>query len=47
MRVSSGSISSKTQATTTGSMARMWSIKPSVSLLSAPVRAKSFFFSQN
>ena len=34
------------QATTTGSIERMWSINPSVSLRSAPVRAKSFFFSQ-
>ena len=39
MRVSSGSISSKTQATTTGSMARIWSISPSVSSGYAPVRA--------
>ena len=30
-----GSNSSKTQATTTGAMARMWSMSPSVSLLSA------------
>ena len=28
----------KTQATTTGSMARMWSIRPSLSVASAPVR---------
>ena len=42
-----GLSSSNTQATTTGSMARMWSINPSVSSLSAPVRAKSPFFNQN
>jgi hypothetical protein len=36
----------ETHATTTGSIARMWSIRPSVSLLSAPVRARSDFFSQ-
>ena len=34
------------QAITTGSMARMWSIKPSESFVFAPVRTKSAFFSQ-
>src|SRR6266403_33249 len=46
VRVNSGSISSKTQATTTGAMARIWSMRPSESLLSAPVRARSAFLSQ-
>ena len=42
----SGSTSSKMHATTTGSKARRWSIRPSVSSRSAPVRAKSRFLSQ-